>query len=280
MRFVVLDGRSDADRDRAWSAADIFTSLADNIQETFGLTPVEAMAAGLPVVVSDWDGYKDTVRDGVDGFRVPTLLPPPGTGGDLADQHDTDVIDYDRYVGSTCLLTAVDVEAAADAYAKLIASPDLRRRMGEAGRQRARTTFAWSVIFGRYVSLWEDLAERRRADITVSGEQSRERRPDRPDPFTLFRSYATGTLQDGSLVSLLPGLDVAEAIARRHLKSIDFAPAILPSDETITAVVGRLASEGPATLAELRTLFAERPALDALRAVMVLAKVGVITVRP
>ena len=28
------------------------------------------MAAGLPVVVSDWDGYRDTVRDGVDGFRI------------------------------------------------------------------------------------------------------------------------------------------------------------------------------------------------------------------
>ena len=40
-------------------------SLADNIQETFGLTPVEAMAAGLPCVMSDWDGYRDTVRDGV-----------------------------------------------------------------------------------------------------------------------------------------------------------------------------------------------------------------------
>jgi glycosyltransferase involved in cell wall biosynthesis len=33
------------------------------------------MAAGIPVVVSDWDGYKDTVRDGVDGFRIPTFKP-------------------------------------------------------------------------------------------------------------------------------------------------------------------------------------------------------------
>jgi len=28
------------------------------------------MAAGLPCVVTDWDGYKDTVRHGEDGFRV------------------------------------------------------------------------------------------------------------------------------------------------------------------------------------------------------------------
>ena len=51
----------------AWRASDIFVSLSDNIQETFGLTPVEAMAAGLPCVVSDWNGYKDpwpTARPG------------------------------------------------------------------------------------------------------------------------------------------------------------------------------------------------------------------------
>ncbi len=72
VRLVVLDGADPANGPRAWAAADVFTSLSDNIQETFGLTPVEAMAAGLPCVVSDWDGYKDTVRDGVDGFRVPT----------------------------------------------------------------------------------------------------------------------------------------------------------------------------------------------------------------
>ena len=38
-----------------------FLSLVDCLQETFGLTPVEAMASGLPVVVSDWNGYRDTV---------------------------------------------------------------------------------------------------------------------------------------------------------------------------------------------------------------------------
>jgi hypothetical protein len=30
--------------------------------------------AGLPVVGSDWDGYRATVRDGVEGFLIPTLL--------------------------------------------------------------------------------------------------------------------------------------------------------------------------------------------------------------
>ena len=42
------------------------------MQESFGLAPIEAMAAGLPVIASDWDGLRDTVSPDV-GIRVPTL---------------------------------------------------------------------------------------------------------------------------------------------------------------------------------------------------------------
>ena len=66
VRCVFLDGRDPKQLSLSWESADIFCSLSDNIQETFGITPIEAMAAGLPVIVSDWDGYRDTVRDGID----------------------------------------------------------------------------------------------------------------------------------------------------------------------------------------------------------------------
>lgn len=102
VRVITLDGRTPEDRLTAWAAADIFCSLADNIQETFGIVPLEAMAASLPVVVSDWDGYKDTVRDNVDGFRIPTLMPQAGLAGDLALRHALEVDTYDMYCGYTC----------------------------------------------------------------------------------------------------------------------------------------------------------------------------------
>ncbi|MDP3414899.1 glycosyltransferase, partial [Falsiroseomonas sp.] len=69
-----VDGRRPEVRRAIWSAADVFTLLSDNIQESFGLAPVEAQAAGLPVVATDWDGLRDTVVQGVTGFRIPTLM--------------------------------------------------------------------------------------------------------------------------------------------------------------------------------------------------------------
>src|SRR5438552_410557 len=141
-----LDGREADVRNGIWQAADIYTSLSDNLQETFGLSPIEGMAAGLPAVVSDWNGYRDTVRDGVDGFRVPTLMPPAPHGMDLADRYDLEIDDYDHYIGYSSPLIAVDTGAAATAYAALIGDSELRRRMGQAARSKARTRFDWRVV--------------------------------------------------------------------------------------------------------------------------------------
>ena len=67
----ILFHKDITDRPELYNAADVFTSPIDNLQETFGLTPLEAMSCGVPQVVSDWDGYKDTVEDGITGFRIP-----------------------------------------------------------------------------------------------------------------------------------------------------------------------------------------------------------------
>ncbi|CAO0821436.1 hypothetical protein DFAR_2330023 [Desulfarculales bacterium] len=55
------------------TAVDIFVSPSDNLQETFGLAIIEAMAAGLPVVASDFSGYRDLVAEGRTGFLIPSL---------------------------------------------------------------------------------------------------------------------------------------------------------------------------------------------------------------
>jgi glycosyltransferase involved in cell wall biosynthesis len=189
-----VDGRKAEARFAIWQAADLFTSLSDNIQETFGLTPIEAMAAGLPSVVSDWDGYRDTIEHGVHGMCVPTLAPPPGQGDDLADAHAIEIDTYDRYCGYASQFVAVDVSATADAYAALIGDADLRRRMGEAARGAALATFDWRRIITRYQELWSDLAERRNSALESVPAAGRTPWPARPDPFTAFASYPTQTI--------------------------------------------------------------------------------------
>ena len=119
---ILLDGRDPDQLAMSWACADLFCSLSDNIQETFGITPIEAMAAGLPVVVTDWDGYRDTVRDGVDGFRVPTYMPPPGFGEELASRHALGIDNYDMYCAHASSLVAVDLEYTTQAFIRLISS--------------------------------------------------------------------------------------------------------------------------------------------------------------
>ena len=275
VRLVHLDGAKGGNQGIAWAAADIFTSLSDNIQETFGLTPVEAMAAGLPVVVSDWNGYKDTVRDGVDGFRVPTLAPPAGCGIDLIDRHESSLDDYDRFIGNVAQLTAVDVAAAAEAYRRLVLSPALRRRMGDAGRRRVRDTFDWTLVFRRYEALWEELAERRRADPAVPGEGSRIGRPDRPDPFSLYRSFPSAVAAGGTRLRLRPGLVLADALERRALASVSFATAGVPAESTLGDVIVHLSEDWTSVSALAAALPGLRHAA-LVRAVLWLAKVGVV----
>ncbi|GAG36737.1 unnamed protein product, partial [marine sediment metagenome] len=61
-------------RDSVWAAADVFVSLADSVQETFGLTVVEAMSRKIAVVASDWNGYRETIQHGHTGLLVPTSM--------------------------------------------------------------------------------------------------------------------------------------------------------------------------------------------------------------
>ena len=189
-----LDGKNPEVVRCCWAAADMLLSLVDNPQETFGLVPVEAMAAGLPVVVSDWDGYRFTVRDGVEGFLVPTLAPANAWQGEqLAIQHDHGLIAYQDYVGAVAQHVAVDTEAAAAAIARIAEDPILRQRMGEAGRQTVQQRFDWPVVARLHRELYSELAELRRAGQESSGLEGQH--PLRGDPFRDFAPFATDILE-------------------------------------------------------------------------------------
>ena len=258
-----------------WAAGDIFLSLVDNIQETFGITPLEAMAAGLPVVASDWDGYRFTVRDRSEGFLIPTLGGPPGGLGEaLAARHNIGLDSYQAFVGAVAQHTAVHVGKAAEAIAELARNPDLRRRMGAAGRARARETFDWPVVVRQITGLFDELATLRAA--TPGGAASHRLHPLRGDPFADFAGFATHDLGLERRLRLRPGAGAAD-LARAAGVDLDGAFRIwrAPSEDA-ARIVELLSEAGELSVRDILLAFP----VDRRRAIQMslvwMAKLGIL----
>jgi len=118
-RILRLGSVSHAELPRYHAAADVFASPAVG-QESFGIVLVEAMAAGVPVVATDIPGYREVVRDGVDG-----LLVPPN-----------------------------DATALANAIRRVLSEPDLASALASAGRSRAET-FSWDALVPRLEAVYD-----------------------------------------------------------------------------------------------------------------------------
>lgn len=191
VRVTRIDGREPGATRKAFAGADIFMSLSDNIQETFGLTPLEAMAAGLPVVASDWDGYRETVRDGVDGFLVPTSQPRmPEIDAAVSHGYEDGRLNYDHYIAQMHLLASVDVEECTLALTRLVQDPALRQRLGDAGRRRAQEVYDWSVVMRQYQALWAEQEAIRQGHAPACVL----REPAYTHPLKLFDHYPTHAL--------------------------------------------------------------------------------------
>jgi hypothetical protein len=265
VRHIFLDGRQDEMRKVAWSACDVFISLSDNIQETFGLTLIEAMAAGKPVIATDWDGYRQTARHGETGFMIPTLM-PERFGEDLALSHAAGSITYDQYLAQASGLVSVDLRALREAIEQLVCAPDLRRRMGLAGQRRAQTLFDWSVILRDYQKFWAELEARR--------VQAVREAPPRPatqlDPGLLFATYPTQSINGSSrFVRRENGSDWQE-IARHSL----FGAAAVNAN-WIAAVLQKMSGE-PVSLQELTGQLAWPERDHVIEAVSQLMKMGLV----
>jgi len=123
-RVAMLGPVPNADLPPHHAAADAFAAPALG-HESFGVILVEAMAAGLPVVASDIAGYREVIREDVDG-----LLVPPG-----------------------------DPDALAAALRQVLAQPELARRLAAAGPERARA-FSWDVVVPRIEAIYERVSGR------------------------------------------------------------------------------------------------------------------------
>ncbi len=101
--------------------------LPSTYREGLPKAVLEAMAAGKPVVTTDIPGCREAVVDGETGFLV-----PPG-----------------------------NPLALAEALERLISSPELRARLGAAGRRRVEENFSDTIICAATLKVYEDLVPAR-----------------------------------------------------------------------------------------------------------------------
>jgi glycosyltransferase involved in cell wall biosynthesis len=187
----VLDGAVREERVAALSGADIFLFPIDNIQETFGLAPVEAMAAGLPVIATDWDGLRDTVTPAT-GILVETEALRPELMSAATMRYFGMTDNYQQYLSQASALTRVNVRGLARAIETLARDPGLRARMGAAGQARARSVFDWATVIPQMQDFWAELgAIRRKADPAAHPVTKPWLLPLSPAPTALFESYPT-----------------------------------------------------------------------------------------
>ena len=102
-------------------AADVFAMTSES--EAASLTIMEAMATGVPVVVTRVGGNPELVRDGIDGLLVPR--------GDSA--------------------------ATAQALARILDDPSAAAVMGDSGRERAGRRYRLDRTVGDYLDLYRRL---------------------------------------------------------------------------------------------------------------------------
>jgi phosphatidyl-myo-inositol alpha-mannosyltransferase len=123
----VLGKVSDAQKNAALANADLLVAPSLG-GESFGMVLTEAFAAGTPVVASDIPGYRDVVRDGVDG-----LLVPRG-----------------------------DATTLAQTLRDLAVEPGRREAMAARAHERARR-FAWPTVAGEVLDAYRDAVTMPRA---------------------------------------------------------------------------------------------------------------------
>ena len=153
LQLLVQENPDEDAKRELFRCSDIFVSPVDNYQETFGITLLEAGAMELPVVASDFDGYRSLVRHGETGILVPTIGPAQTT---YIDAQANLLMDNQHQLACAQQL-AVDVPALARALRKLALSPGLRASMGRAARQHIVQHFSWDTIIWKMAGLWDDL---------------------------------------------------------------------------------------------------------------------------
>jgi D-inositol-3-phosphate glycosyltransferase len=230
---------AEADKRHLLAAADIFVSPTDNLQETFGLSVVEAMAAGLPPIVADFDGYKDTVTFEV-GVRVTTRWNP-----DQSFLSELGPLLYERplhlLLGQS---VEVDLNELEEAIVTLAADDRRRAEMSRRATAHARAHFDWRVVIAAYEAVWRRLAARPQPPT----RPATDRHPLAMNFGEIFSHYPSEPLAPARLVARS---DVARALCDTHNGYVIYPELknVFSGDDVMAALAA--AGDAPVAIGDL-----------------------------
>lgn len=172
--------------------SDIFVSPSDSVQETFGITPLEAMSAGLPAIVSDWNGYRETVINGRTGFLAKTVF---FNNQDIwnAARYYSDFRFQHLILGQSIF---VDTVSLIKKCCELSAQRDLLAEMSLAATTHIRENYSWENVILRYENIWGASLNSSSQFITDSFFSSDL------SYFSIFKRYATNVSNDNDVFRL------------------------------------------------------------------------------
>jgi glycosyltransferase involved in cell wall biosynthesis len=178
-----------------YSAADIYTAPIDNLQETFGISVIEAMAHECAVVVSDFNGYREIVDNDINGIKIPTFW------ADATNDFEEicEIMNFPTYQLILSQSIAVDIDKLVNAFQQLLDSPQKRIALAKAAREKVKQNYFWSDIINQYNALWQQLSEHAE-NYSVKFEKVKN--PWEIDYWSIFSHYPSEIVSEDSTISL------------------------------------------------------------------------------
>jgi len=133
-------------------ASDIFLSMSDHFSENFGISPIEGMACGLPVILTDIAGQSDHIQNGDQGFVIPTLGAHPSSELDALFNCSSSADFGDAMIQSI----AYDNQLFRENLKRLIDSPSLRTKMGVSARNTVLEKFSNQTMSKNYQKAFDN----------------------------------------------------------------------------------------------------------------------------
>jgi glycosyltransferase involved in cell wall biosynthesis len=188
----------DLDKKKALiSSAEVCVAPSDNIQETFGISVIEAAACGIPVVVSEIDGYKDVVVQNETGFKIKTTWIDDFEPCEIDDLYDFSVMQL-----MLAQSMVIDCEEMEEKIYLLLTDENLQKKMGENASKRAVENYRWDVVIKQYEKEWDSLKEQalkigRPKDFIPNTHSNRY--------LETFSHYTTQIFSENLVLQLTPG---------------------------------------------------------------------------